>query len=416
MTEKTQSQKDAEAVRAMFDHGLNETVDPRQAAEAKKADILAKVRALMELASRNSTPPGEAEAARERADILMTKYALDSWLLKQEDDAPLAKPELRWFDFQWWASNPFKHQLWWMFAEMGKHCRCEVVSAKLKYDEGYRIPVVGLPSDLGWFDLLFTNVMLFMVERVDPVAKPGLSVNENMARMREAGMPWAEALNRLVRARIVKSIAEEEWEKEPYNIDIGRREKPNPTNRYRKDGRGQNKLYFSKRTYESTITNYRRWCSETGHEQSKVSQSTFRRNFANGFAAEVNDRLSKMNRNSKAAYDEQHEAGSAAVAIRDIRKVVEEEVYILFPDLRPHPSDCDRDDCHWCHDAKCRRSNCVARRDWRPVRTRGRAPKEEREDWAAIDAGRAAGQAVNLSNKPTDRIADNRTGLPHGNR
>jgi hypothetical protein len=112
-----------------------------------------------------------------------------------------------------------------------------------------------------------------------------------------------------------------------------------------------------------------------------------------------------MNRESQQAYDADHETGSMALAVRDISKIVEETIYVMFPDLRPHPATCDCDDCHYCHDAKCMRPNCVARRDTRPVRVRyGRMPKEEKVDRAAMDAGRAAGRQVDLSNSASDRI------------
>lgn len=370
----------------------------------KRSKKLAQVRDLLEWASRSDTSAEEAEVCRIRANAIMTRFAIEEWEARTEEKG-IEMPEMRLFDYSWWGSSQFSNQLSWMFREMCKHCRCYSVMEKIKFEgKGLTIPVVGLPSDIDWLDLLFTNVMIFMIDRVDPRAMTDLSVNDNMARMREAGMPWGDAINRLVFAGIVKSIAEEEWQKEPYNIDIGRRKKPDPTNKRRLDGRGKQYLYFSKSTYEKTITSYRRWCAETGREQSKVSQVTFRRHFANGFAAEVNDRMYRMRKSTESAYDSEHEAGSMAIAIRDIEKIVEEAVFLQFPDLRPHPSGCNCDNCHWCHDANCDRPNCVARRDWNPIRTRSRAPKPEKVDWAAQDAGRSAGRSVQLSNNPDKRI------------
>lgn len=405
MTEKTQAQIDAEAIRSMFDGGLQTetTEDPAKVERAKKADILRKVRALIDKASNEATPPGEVEACHAQADRLMTRYVLDAWMVKSGEDESAKMPELRWIDYEWWRKSQFRDQLQWMFGEVATHCRCRTVTEKIKNEAtdagyGYRCPVVGLPSDLDWFDLLFTSIMIFMIERVDPQPNSGLSVNENMARMREAGLPWGEALNRLVRGGIIPSIAEENYG--------GLGPEPVWSDHYRMDGRGREKLFFSKSVYMKAITDYRNWCAETGREQSKVSQVTFRRNFANGFAAEVNDRLHRMNRDSTEAYDADHKAGSMAVAVRDISKIVQETVYQLFPDLRPHPTGCDCDDCHWCYDARCQRRNCIVRRSWVPMRTgrRAAAPKAEKIDYAAQQAGRAAGREVNLSNNPSERI------------
>lgn len=402
--EKTQEQKDAEYVRSLFDSMAEsvDPVDPAKAAAEKKADILRKVRFLMDKASRDSTPPGEVEACHHQADKLMTRYAIDAWMVEGGADESAKMPELLWFDYEWFRKSPFKTQLSWMFGEVAKHCRCKPVMSKLKNEyvndqPTYRVPVVGLSTDLQWFDLLFTSIMLFMIEKVDPQAKPSLSVDENMARMREAGLPWGIALNRLVRGGVVPSIAAEGFG--------GYGDEPAWDDQYRYDGRGQEKLFFSKDTYMKTITSYRNWCARTGHPQSKVSQVTFRRNFANGFAAEVNERLRRMSGESQEAYDKDHEAGSMSLAVRDIAKIVQETVYNLFPDLRPHPADCDCDLHHSCYNANCQRPNCVARRDWTPMRVRFSAPKPERVDYEAQQAGRAAGREVNLSNNPSERIA-----------
>jgi hypothetical protein len=397
MTE-SQADRDARAIREMFDNGLNAAKDE----EDKKADILRRVRGLMSRASRDDTPHEEAEKARRLADKLMTKYALDNWMIAQ-DGEPDRMPKIRMFDFDWWSSTQLKDQLYSMFIAMAKHCRCQAVPAKWGYTgEGYRMPVAGLDSDLDWLDLLFTNVMIAMIDKVDPRARSGISVDENMARMREAGMPWGEALNRLALAGVVPSLAQERAQAATDEDGIERTY--NDDDLYRWDGRHQTKLFFSKRVYERTITSYRNWCARTGREQSKVSQVTFRRNFANGFSAEIKDRLYQMRRESEASYDADHKAGSMALAVRDIAKIVEETIYVMYPDLRPHPSGCDCDIHHYCHDANCMRPNCVARRDYRPVRVSGRMPKAEKVDRAAVDAGRASGRQVDLSNSASDRI------------
>jgi hypothetical protein len=204
----------------------------------------------------------------------------------------------------------------------------------------------------------------------------------------------------------------EEWEKEPYDFETGdKKPEPETTAKYRYDGRGQNKLFFSKRVYETTITSYRQYCARTGRVQSKVSQVTFRRNFADGFAAEITERLYRMRRESESAYDSDHTAGSMELAVRDIAKIVRETVYVIFPELRPHPSDCDCDKCHYCHDAYCRRPNCVARRDQRPMRIR--TTPVEKVDQEAVSAGRSAGREVNLSNQPSERLGAQK-GLSNG--
>jgi hypothetical protein len=370
--------------------------DCEQTPEEKRASILTKVRGLLNKASDPGISTAEAESYQTLANKLMTQYALDAWMLKTES-REANRPEVRWLDYTWWSKSPFRDALARMFGQIARHCRCQVVHAKSDYSvDGWKMPVVGLPSDLDWFDLLFTNVMLTMIDKIDPKAQPSLSMEANMARMREAGMPWGPAINRLVSAGV---------------IDGGF---PEGEQQWRWDGRRQTKLLFTKRVYENTITAYRKWCAQTGHPQSHVSQATFRKHFADGFAAEIWERLYRMNEDIRRDYDAAHSSGSMELAVRDIRIVVQEMVWDTWPDLRPHPSNCDCDDCHRCHDANCQRRNCVAARDWKPTRTRMRASKEEKVNWEARAAGRAEGAKVNLSNKPDSRIGGSRGGLPNG--
>jgi hypothetical protein len=90
------------------------------------------------------------------------------------------------------------------------------------------------------------------------------------------------------------------------------------------------------------------------------------------------------------------------IALRDIEQVIKESVWEAYPDLRPHPANCQCDNCHFvkCVDPKCTRPRCVAAR--KPVRARSvKAPKI---DYAARQAGREAAAKVNLSNSPSERI------------
>lgn len=385
----------------------------------KKSKILEKVRALMAKAA-GTTFPEEAKAFQAKADELMTVYAIESWQVDAAQAGIEARPqpEVRWMDFKWWRGNPFRDQLWWMFREVGCHCRCKVVTSKEDYSYGgepgnYRMPVIGLPSDLDWFDLLFTNLMIAMIQKVDPQPIADRSVDENMAMMREAGLPWADALNRLALAGLVPSIAAEEAQRAADEDGVEVDFHDDDKFRYTGRGSGMKRCFFSKKVYERTITAYRKWCAETEHPQSYVSQATFRRNFANGFAAEINERLWRMAGESRRAYDETHESGSMEVAIRDIRVVIDEMMYAEWPDLRPHPPTCDCDDCHRCQNPNCKRPRCVAAR--KPIRVRRGAAPREKIDEAARQAGREAGSRVSLSNKPSERIGGNRPGLPGGN-
>jgi hypothetical protein len=373
-----------------------------------RSKILERVRALLAKASGTNFPE-EADAFRRKADELMTAYAIEEWQLSQAgEDNKQVQPEIRWFDFSWWRSNAFKGQLWTLFIAVAKHCRCQTVSEKAKYDwnydeqiPDYKMPVIGLPSDLDWFDLLFTNLMIAMVQKVDPQPRPEFSMEENLALMREAGMPWHDALNRLALAGVIPSLASE--------AAVKQADETSEEVSYHDDdkfiyGSKDKKQYFSKKTYESTIRAYRAWCARTGHPQSYVSQVTFRKSFADGFAAEINSRLFRMRRESEQSYDNSHDSGSMALAVRDIKLVIIEMMYEEWPDLRPHPANCSCEKCEAYREAMKKPIK------YKPSR---RAPVEEKVDWAAREAGRAAGRAVSLTNKPGERVGNtNQPALP----
>lgn len=384
--------------------------------DEKHAKLLEKVRALLAKAA-STKFPAEADAFRSKANELMTIYAIEQWQVDQAQDSVGVRPtpEIRWMDFSWWSGNPFRDQLWTLFNATARNCRCKVVTSEASYysqDESmrYKMPVIGLPSDLDWFDLLFTSLMIAMIQKVDPQPVPNATMEENMAMMREAGLPWDDALNRLVKAGIVPSIAQEEAQK--LADETGEEVPFSDEDKYRYSGKGFKQLFFSKRVYERTITAYRTWCKRTGHPQSYVNQNTFRRNFCDGFAAEIQERLWRMSRDAEVAYDDNHEAGSMALAVRDIRQVIEDLMFDTWPNLRPHPSDCDCDVCHKCQDPKCKRPRCVAAR--KPIRMRKQRELSPSE-YAARQAGRSAGREVSLTNKSSERIGGNRPGLPGGN-
>lgn len=331
-----------------------------------KAKMLERVRALLAKAA-STTFPAEADTFRQKADQLMTEYAIEQWQVEIAQNGVNTRPEpvKRVFDFEWWHTNPFHDQLWQMFTAVARQCRCIVVAAKADY-RAKAIPVVGIPSDLDWFDLLFTNLMIAMIQQVDPQPKSSLTLNENLAMMREAGMPWPPAIERIIR---LGDLADCDIDPDATFDDV----------------------------YKPWVHGYRRWCRETGYTQSYVNQNTYRRNFADGFAAEIRERLYRMRRESEVAYDAGHETGSMALVVRDIIQVVQEEVYILWPDLRPHPPNC------MCPTCKAVR-NEIAEQMKKPVRTRKAAQPRERIDWAAVEAGREAGARVNLTNSPAERI------------
>jgi len=339
------------------------------AEQSKQAKILEKVRAL--LAKADSTKfEAEADTFRAKADELMTRYAIESWQVGMAEEGSLGSrdADLREYPIGWFTSrNPAYEGLWALFSYTTAHCRVQIVYEKSGYAEidGKRqrtIPLVGMPADLEYFDMLFTSLMLQLSKKIDPRPSPERSYEENLAALKDAGMNWDEISSRMIRLAPDQVMA------------AGHIKEPGETESYQ----GREKVR------DRMLRHYRRWCRKTGHEQTYHNWQTFRRSFAEGFAWEVSDRLTDQLRQQEATFSrEDGNSDSMALAIRDIRAVVREAVYNYYPELRPHEKDCQCD--------RCKRA-----RSRKPSRGGGRADTRV-DNYDAFKQGRKAGREANLS-------------------
>lgn len=147
--------------------------------------LLNKVRALIAKAEGTEFVE-EAQAFRAKADSLMEQYAIEQWQLDSLGSP--SKPEARRINVEWWASKlgPYLMSL---FTDVAKHCR--VVAVLDNYDYHRKnLPVVGLPSDLDYFEMLFTSLHLQWVGKLSPVYNPELTLGENLLVFKEAGLSW----------------------------------------------------------------------------------------------------------------------------------------------------------------------------------------------------------------------------------
>lgn len=339
------------------------------------AKMLERVRALLAKAASTNFPE-EADAFRAKADELMTNYSINLWQVQMAQDGVqrTVKPEAREFDWSWWSKGAdlYRSALSNIFQDVVHHCRCQMVWDKQNWsrDNGkyvLKFPVVGLPADLDYMDMLFTHLMMDLIRQVDPLPDPEQGLIENCQRLRLAGLDWFEITRRL--------------------IDAGMVEDPEPGQPWRRTGGWKNRLPLRYRLSERLGSQTRKWAKANDERTGYPHVKTYRRNFSLGYADRVNARLREMCRSSTAAYDRGHEAGSMALAVRDIREVVRAEVYAIWPDLAPH-------------EAGCRCQRCKDRR--KPVR--GRKAPEYAYDRNAMRAGEQAGDRVDLASAPGSRL------------
>lgn len=333
--------------------------------EKKIEKMLERVRAL--LAQAAGTPSEEeAETARRMADNIMTKFAIELWQVEQaQGRTDKTMPVRKDLNIDWWWNHTIDREvrsaMWSILNSVASHARCRVVGAYTEYNSK-TVPVVGLPSDVGYMDMLFTHLLLQMLDAMDPRPKPGEALIDALVRMKEAGLKWEEIHRRLAAADLV------------------------PTERWTKQ-------VASKMNFAGKYTAY---CRAHGKERTYTSPSIYRRSFVYGFDMELRKRLCRQ-------VEERENTGSTAIALRDISLVVNETMWDMFPDLRPHPDDCDCDMHHECDDPKCMRPRCKAARSKRAIAK----PRFVTIDNGIVGRGRAAGAEVQImSNDP--RVGTNK--------
>lgn len=254
---------------------------------------LERIRALLAKAA-STNFEAEAESFRAKADELMTRYAIEMWQIEtaQESKAGRTKPEIKNMNIDWWwnMDSDLGSALWSVFTSVCSHARCRVA---YKYADGgtKTIPVVGMPADLSYVDMLFTHLFLQMVDTMDPRPKQGERAIEALVRMKESGLKWDEISKRLHAAGYYDG-PESSWE-------------------------------MGKTDYAGKYTRY---CKEHGRERVYVTPSIYRRSFAQGFSTTLSQRLRQQRE------EQGQETGTMALAIRDISAFVEEALFAAFPD------------------------------------------------------------------------------------
>jgi hypothetical protein len=264
----------------------------------KKDKKLEQVRAL--LAKAESTEfEGEAAVFRAKADELMANYAIEQWQLDAADESDANRkgrePERRDVNIAWYFAPQYRHiytDMWMLFGNISRHCRCKVVwwggYANKDNVDSQTVPVLGLPSDLDYFDLLFTHLQIQLFSKIHPGVQEGDSYIEALVRMKEAGMKWEAIGEKLIGAGLMDG---------PYTRNVGVR--------------------FTKE--------YTTYCEEQGRERKYINPKTYQRSFTEGFCAQVSHRLKEQK-------DEQKAKGGTGMelAVIDIKKKLDETANDMF--------------------------------------------------------------------------------------
>ena len=226
----------------------------------------------------------EQNSAREMADALMLKYAINEAVANATKPVQdRTKPIRITVEVGRWDADILGY-LGQLCEDVADHCRCKTRMWGQFSDYTYRAKVYGFESDVRYFELLYTTLRLHMLGVLMPRMDPQLSLEENCYRLHEAGYNW------------LQMAAMDGWKKYPgqkgvpgHLIDYYN-QGPNPLF----DGRvlsGKLGGYY-KRAYE-------RACKAKG-ESTKIipagGTETYRRSAAMGYTSRLRQRLDAIKR------------------------------------------------------------------------------------------------------------------------
>lgn len=240
--------------------------------------VLERVRKLVAIAEHPGTGVEEANAARQMADSLMLKYAIEQAELDASRPAPQrAKPGI--IDIDLTPDYDLVGYVAQLAASCARTCRCKIRQyTKWTNEAGYRSTVYGFESDLRYFEVLYTTLRLHMIGALRPKVDPARSLEDNAYELHKAGLNWLEIAGEYGWKK-ARDIQPEDTQPVMYvNAKLGER-KSNWT----------------------VGSHYKRACQRAckarGEKVLSIPASaseTFRRSAAQGYVARMRGRLSKL--------------------------------------------------------------------------------------------------------------------------
>lgn len=319
-----------------------------------RAKYLNQIRVLLDMAERSTTPPGEADAARAKAEHLMREYRVEEEETIAADPQSLV-PETAQVDVT--ESDEFGSHYATLLAWIADHVGIRVRSSYAWNGTRYvvKATVVGYGSDIRVAELLFTQARMAFAEHLEPRPDASLSDQENCYRMRRAG---------LERNRIANQLWGSAFNDGPAHGKVA-------------------KLYKAE-------------CAARGETAALsgrgVNAKLYRKNYAEGFLSRFLARLAK-------ARDAADRIGGLP-ALHGRTERVNEAFYALYPDARPAPAGAP---------VPASKAKAKAPKPYRPTKADVRRWERNNrpEALAARDAGRSAADSVALDGSaPTQRLDD----------
>lgn len=339
---------------------------------ATREDVLRKLQAILDKAA-STTFDAERDALLAKADEMMAKFAIEEFELSMRSDSRAGRisPEVRQFSVGAEVSDwEVRHSMDSMFVSLTRLLGCRLGATG--FDRGGTLySIVGYPSDLDYLGMLWLSLQFHFLSTMDPKPDASKSDLDNFIALWEAGNDY-------------RSI----WRKMDW---------PWETNEKDWDGRsvgGSGDLVASERKRLHALRRgYHERCEAEGRKPLKgLKAETYRNSFLQGYAHRIARRIEEMK-----AVREEASKGHEIVLVT-MKSDLTEFFYEMWPEARPHPAECECDNCHFmkCSGRECSRPRC--KEYWKnadkPVRYR--APREEKIQADAYNRGSSVANDADL--------------------
>jgi hypothetical protein len=150
--------------------------------------MLGKIRKMLARADHPNTPEDEAKTSRRMAEEMMAKYRIDESMAVQSGlhaivpvsrEMPVCP-----------ASSPYAREYLTIAAMILRHAGCRGAWSSKFIDGDYTAVFTGYgyDSDLRFAEMLYQSARIAFAARMEPTRDPGLSDEDNVYNMRQAGM------------------------------------------------------------------------------------------------------------------------------------------------------------------------------------------------------------------------------------
>jgi len=262
--------------------------------ETNQNKALDKILNLLNLAEHENTGAEEAESARQMANKLMTKFAIEEHQLAAAGKSQKTYvPVVDKFQFcdkeEGLQEKSLLQEYYSLIHYIAIHNRCRVHG-----EWNGSATLVGYESDIWMTKIMFSQVRLHMAGKVDPKVDLALSFDENVYNLHEAGLIWKE-----IARRMDSASAEGGWKRFD-NGSLGRL------------------IGAAKRQAKAEGVDY----------SAKSNPHLYRKSFAESYTSEISQRLYRM---KKASEEDTGEEGALVLVSR------KDNVDDMFKEMFPPP-------------------------------------------------------------------------------